>query len=54
MGVVGIVGCYNGLRIRGTKKVENHCSMQICYFKKTFHVKKLKCLTAESNSGSNG
>jgi len=34
MGVVGIVGCYNGSRTRRTKKVENHCSMQICCFKK--------------------
>jgi len=34
MGVVGTVGCYNGSRTRGTKMVENHCSMQIYCFKK--------------------
>jgi len=35
MGVVGIVGCYNGSWTRGTKKVENHCSVQISWLKKT-------------------
>jgi len=34
MGVVRIVGYYNGSWTRGTKKVENHCSMQICWLKK--------------------
>jgi len=38
MGVVGIVGCYNGSRTRGTKKIENHCSMQICFLKKSFNL----------------
>jgi len=33
-GSLVIVGCYNGSRTGGTKKVENHCSTQICCFKK--------------------
>jgi len=31
-------GCYNVSRSRGTKKVENHCSMQICCLKKKFNL----------------
>jgi len=29
-GSLVMMGCYNGSRTRGAKKVENHCSMQIC------------------------
>jgi len=52
MGVIDIVSCYNDSRTRGARKVENHCSTQICSFKKTFNLiyimlKILKCLIAE-------
>jgi len=38
LGVQGIVGCYNGSRTCGAKKVAKHCSMQIFFLKKTFNL----------------